>query len=245
MPDGAPPWRLLHVAIVASTQDVAIDAARRGEVARFAISAGVQTAGRGSRGRGWTAPPGNLNLSVLLRPSGPPDPGHWSLLAGVALFEALSPYAGGGLMLKWPNDILLNGGKLGGILIDSTLDDKRRVEWLVIGVGANLRESPRIAGQSTACLPPPAPDARTVVNAFLASLDRWADTDIRAAWLARAHAPGTIIDMVTRDRRIRGRFAGLSAQGELLLENHPPINSAEIFLPQQAARPRVVPCSSS
>ncbi len=196
----------------------------------------MQTEARGSRGRSWTAPAGNLSLSVLLRPQGAkPDPGFWALLAGVALYEALTPYSSG-LMLKWPNDLLLDGGKLGGILIDSSLADDGGLDWVIIGMGANLLSRPQHEARPTAALPSPGPAASTVAWRVLHQLDRWADADIRSAWLARGHEIGTLIDVVTPQRRIRGRFAGLTSQGALLLQGQSvPISSADIFL---AAPPR-------
>ncbi len=229
-------WRLQFFPQLPSTQDVALEAARRGDPGRLAVLAEVQTAGRGSRGRGWTAPAGNLNLSVLLRPPGArPDPGNWALLAGVSLYDALSPYAGG-LLLKWPNDVLRDGRKLGGVLIDCSLAADGLLDWVVIGFGANLAHAPCVEGRQTACLPAPAPSARTVAEAVLAALDRHAELDMRAAWLSRAHAAGTEIDVVTRRRRLRGRFAGLNEAGELLLMGvEQPVSSAEVFLAPSVA----------
>jgi BirA family biotin operon repressor/biotin-[acetyl-CoA-carboxylase] ligase len=157
MTSAAPPsWRVQEHKTLASTQDAAIAAARAGDPGRLAILAATQTAGRGSRGRGWLSPAGNLNLSVLLRPDASVPPGLYALLAGVALHEALSAYAAG-LMLKWPNDLLLGGAKLGGILIDASFAAAGVPDWVVIGIGANLAVAPHIAGRETAALPPPAP----------------------------------------------------------------------------------------
>ncbi len=221
---------------LASTQDMAIHAARAGDPGRLAVLASVQSAGRGSRGRTWIAPAGNLNLSVLLRPAGArPNPGYWSLLAGVALHDALASHTGG-LMLKWPNDVLLDGAKLGGVLIETGLRPDGLLDWVVIGFGANLAEAPAVDGRATACLPPPPPDAREVAESVLSSIDACAGTDVRAAWLARGHGLGTAIDVATPQRRISGRFAGLTMAGELLLDGDPqPISSAEIFLSSRAS----------
>ena len=152
------------------------------------------------------------------------------MLAGVALHSALAPFAER-LMLKWPNDVLLCGAKLGGILIDSSVLPNGLLDWVVIGIGANLARAPQCEGRLTACLPAPAPPAAAIAAAVLGEFDRWATADFHAAWLARAHRPGTVIDVATQDRRLRGRFAGLTARGELLLEGYPaPISSAEVFL---------------
>ena len=203
----------------------------------------TQSAGRGSRGRGWTAPKGNLNLSVLLRPCCPPNAGRWAFHAGVALYEALSPYTTG-LLLKWPNDVLLNDHKIGGVLIDSSLDEAGNLAWVVVGIGANLVEAPVVDGRTTACLPSPSPSADTVAEAFLRHFDHWEEMDVHSAWLDRAHKPGTVIDVVTPHRRVRGRFVGLSLRGELILDGvSTPISSAEVFLPSSVYRSAASSCS--
>jgi BirA family biotin operon repressor/biotin-[acetyl-CoA-carboxylase] ligase len=230
-----PAWRLQAHAVLGSTQDVALAAAEAGDPGRLAVMAARQTEGRGSRGRGWTAPAGNLNLSVLLRPErAAPEPGRWALLAGVALHAVLSAHVAGGLMLKWPNDVLLNGGKLAGILIDAHLGADGYVTWVVIGMGANLAEAPHIEGRACACLPPPAPPAEEIIAALLPALDLYdalPTAEICAAWLARAHGVGTMLDVVTPSRRIAGRFAGLTARGDLMLAGEAaPISAGEVFL---------------
>jgi len=221
--------------LVASTQDAAIAAARAGDPGRLAILAERQHAGRGSRGRDWASPPGNLALSVLLRPNAAVvDPARWALLAGVALHDALAPYAPG-LMLKWPNDLIFASGKLGGILIDSETEPDGGLAWVVIGLGANLTRAPEIADRLAVCLPDPPPDARAVARAVVDNLDAYSAQSTAAicsAWLARAHPIGTQMDVLTATRRIQGRFAGLTECGELRLEGNPgAISSAEVFLP--------------
>jgi BirA family biotin operon repressor/biotin-[acetyl-CoA-carboxylase] ligase len=224
-------WRWQHHETIRSTQDLALEAARANDPGHLAILADLQTAGRGSRGRAWTAPPGNLNLSLLLRPP-PAPPGRWPLLAGLALHTALAPYAPD-LMLKWPNDLLLNGAKLAGILIDSEATPSGHLSWLVIGLGANLAAAPHIKGRPTASLPPPAPAARAIAEAITQTFDAYEHAPMAAiveAWRACAHPIGTELDVLTPQRRITGRFAGLSPNGELLLEGEAlAISSAEVF----------------
>ncbi len=232
----APPgWRVQCFEALGSTQDVALAAARAGDPGNLAILAERQSAGRGSRGRGWTSPPGNLSLSVLIRPGpGGGDMGRWALLAGIALHDALSVESAG-LMLKWPNDLLLDGAKLGGMLIDATLDAAGACAWLVIGFGANLASAPAIPGRATACLAAPAPSAPDVAARVLAGLDRFRHIPLDALcaeWLGRAHPIGTHLDILTPSRRISGAFAGLSPTGALLLAGRDePVSSGEVFLP--------------
>ena len=232
MTEAAPPgWRWQTHETLASTQDEAIAAARAGDPGRLAILAVFQTAGRGRGGRTWVASEGNLNLSVLLRPANPvPAPGRWALMAGIALHDALSAHTSG-LTLKWPNDVLLHGAKLAGILIDSDVV-AGAVAWIVIGMGANLRTAPSLPDREAAHLPPPAPPAQEVAGAVLRELDALLDASdaaLRDAWLDRAHALGTMIEVQLPHRRLTGAFAGLTEAGELLLAGHTmPIRSGEV-----------------
>ena len=225
--DPAPPaWRVQRYACLASTQDMAIAAAAAGDPGRLAILADTQTAGRGSRGRGWTSPAGNLHFSALLRPSLPIRPGFWSLLAGVALYEALAPSANG-LMLKWPNDLLLDGAKLGGILIDAS-------GYVVIGIGANLVTAPFVEGRRTAHLPGPAPDPGVIAERLIGEIERFSVRSLDCvieAWLERAHPLGTPLDIRMPQRHLKGPFAGLTESGCLRIEGYADaISSAEVFV---------------
>jgi BirA family biotin operon repressor/biotin-[acetyl-CoA-carboxylase] ligase len=236
----APPsWRVQEHEELASTQDAAIQAARTNDPGRLAILAHTQTAGRGSRGRAWESPPGNLNLSVLLRPQAPHAPGLYALLAGIALHKALSPYAQN-LMLKWPNDLLLGGAKLGGILIDASFAADGTPAWFVIGIGANLAAAPKIPGRQTASLPPPAPAPRDIADKILEALDT--TNNITDEWLMRAHPIGTPLNIETPHKSIEGTFQGITATGALKVAQHPePISSAEVFLGLCASAPALEP----
>jgi BirA family biotin operon repressor/biotin-[acetyl-CoA-carboxylase] ligase len=232
-----PGYRLEQVASLPSTSDACVERARAGAPDGLAILADSQTAARGSRGRDWICPPGNLYLSVLLRPRNPAEEagaGQWALLAGVALIEALERFSAApyGLCLKWPNDVLSDGAKLAGILVDAAMMAGGRIggsgtDWLVIGVGANLAAAPAIEGRRIAALVTPdgaPPSPVSVAQAFLARIEAWRAVlardgfaQIRDAWLRRAHPLGTPVTIKDALRIRTGVFAGLSAQGELLL----------------------------
>lgn len=184
---------------------MALAAARAG-ADRLVVLADRQTAGRGRGGRAWQAPAGNLNFSAVLRPPPEVPAGAWSLAAGVALIDALRASVpatlAAELCLKWPNDVLLRGAKLAGILVDAALSPGGAAEWLVIGIGANLVAAPTLPDRPTAALAelgislPPRPLAEAITEA----LDKWAAAPwpaIRAAWLARAHPPGTPLPSMT------------------------------------------------
>jgi BirA family transcriptional regulator, biotin operon repressor / biotin---[acetyl-CoA-carboxylase] ligase len=186
----------------------------------LAVLALRQSAGRGSRGRLWQAPEGNLNLSVLKRLAA--EAGMFALLAGVAVAEAVEALTQLVVTLKWPNDVLLKRAKLAGILIDAA-PAGAGLDWLVIGIGMNLREAPRIEGRKTTALGSHAREVspEIMANAVLARLSHWQDAPsaaIMTAWMSRAHAIGTPIEVQAGGQLLSGSFAGLSPAGELLLQ---------------------------
>ncbi len=224
-------WRIERYESLPSTSDLCIARAHAGEAAGLVVLAGRQSGGRGRAGRVWLSPPGNLALSLLLRPETPlAEAGQWALVAGVTLIEALLavlPRAAGRLALKWPNDVMLEGDKLAGILIDSAAGAAGRMAWLVLGFGANLATAPELAERPTAALaglaPPPSPE--TLAAALLERLDAWQAVwrergfdPLRETWLRHAHPLGTALSLIQGARPVTGRFAGLSPTGALLLD---------------------------
>ncbi|MBX9594536.1 MAG: biotin--[acetyl-CoA-carboxylase] ligase [Roseomonas sp.] len=220
-------WRLRVHESLGSTTDPLLRLAAAGEPEGVAILALRQTAGRGRDGRVWDSPAGNLYLSALLRPGGPArDIGQWALLSAVALHDALAPFLppGARLTAKWPNDLLLDGAKIAGILTDSAADASGQVEWIIFGTGANLATAPSVPGRETACLARDghaAPAPQVVAAALLAAIDHWRGVlaaqgfgAIRRAWMARGPAMGQPLAM--RDGRA-GTYAGLADDGSLLL----------------------------
>jgi BirA family biotin operon repressor/biotin-[acetyl-CoA-carboxylase] ligase len=118
-----------------STNDVLKARARGGSPEWAAVLADTQTGGRGREGRAWTSPPGGLYLSVLLRPRFE-EVGFVPLAAGVAVAEVAGEY-GVEARVKWPNDVLVGGAKLAGVLTESS-SSSRGVDWVVVGVGVNV-----------------------------------------------------------------------------------------------------------
>jgi BirA family biotin operon repressor/biotin-[acetyl-CoA-carboxylase] ligase len=181
----------------------------------------AQDAGRGRQGRQWQSLDGNFSGSTLvqLRPGDPPA-ASLALAAGLALIEAVDIAAPGrALMLKWPNDLMLEGAKLGGILLERTGDR------VVAGFGVNLAEAPVIEGRRTADLggvigaqafaPLLAASLARLVGAWRAAPpDKFA-----RAWLQRAHPVGTRLTVHTgEDERISGLFGGIEPDGALRLD---------------------------
>jgi BirA family biotin operon repressor/biotin-[acetyl-CoA-carboxylase] ligase len=183
------------------------------------VRAERQTAGRGRQGRAWAMAPGNLAASVLvrLRPSDPPS-AQLSFLAGVALHQVAAAYvAPARLMLKWPNDLLLDGAKLAGILCE------RAGDRVIAGFGVNLATAPAIEGRETIAFPPPPPDPDRFLEALamafeehLALWRREGFEPLRALWLRAAHPLGTLLSL-SGDPDLQGQFDGLEADGALRL----------------------------
>lgn len=180
----------------------------------------AQDEGKGRQGRPWSSLAGNFFGSTLiqLRVGDPPAPGL-SLACGLALIEAVDAAAPGEpLMLKWPNDLLLGGAKLAGILLERTGDH------IVAGFGVNLAVAPAIEGRVTASLDralTPQAFAPLLAASMARMLSLWRSSEPAAfaqAWLARAHAIGTPLDVHSGPgKRIAGRFDGLEADGALRL----------------------------
>ncbi|WP_159993518.1 biotin--[acetyl-CoA-carboxylase] ligase [Roseomonas sp. 18066] len=223
-------WRLSVHEELPSTQDVVLAGASAGEADGLAVLALAQSAGRGTQGRPWRSPRGNLFLSLLMRPSGlARELPQWSLLAAVALADAVSGYLpdAGVLRLKWPNDLLLGGAKAAGILTQAAPDGAGGIAWLAFGIGVNLAEAPPLPDRPTASLAgqgvaPPSPTR--FAWALLGALDHWRGVQaaegfapVRAAWMARGPAQGAALTVTQAGRLRAGHYAGLAEDGRLLL----------------------------
>jgi BirA family biotin operon repressor/biotin-[acetyl-CoA-carboxylase] ligase len=123
---------------VSSTMDVIHQLAADGAAAGTAVIAGEQLEGRGSRGRSWHSPPGGLWLSVLCRPASAAGVEVTSLRVGLAVAESLETVVKRTIALKWPNDLMLDGRKLGGVLCEARWQGDT-LGWVAVGVGINVR----------------------------------------------------------------------------------------------------------
>ncbi|TDD72935.1 biotin--[acetyl-CoA-carboxylase] ligase [Jiangella aurantiaca] len=204
-------WSVHRVATTGSTNADVAAAARSGAAEGYAVVADHQSAGRGRLDRRWEAPPGTaLAMSFLLRPDGVPAT-RWSwlpLLAGVAVVDAVAAAAGASAVLKWPNDVLLDGGKLSGILAE-------RVETpsgpaAVLGIGLNVAQTPDQLPPGGASLAPYGAAADAVLDAVVDGLAvRYSD------WRAAAgdpYASGLAADYARRcdtiGRHVRAELPG-------------------------------------
>jgi BirA family biotin operon repressor/biotin-[acetyl-CoA-carboxylase] ligase len=201
------------VAETGSTNDDLAAQARDGAAEGLWLRAERQTGGKGRQGRAWVSPSGNLHASTLVRlqAEDPPAP-TLALVAAVALHEAIAPHAPAA-RIKWPNDLLVDGAKLAGILLE------RQSNAVIVGFGANLASRPAGLDRAAACLDPPVPASaflEDLAARFAGWLARWrADglAPIRAAWLAAAHPVGAAL--AAGDAR--GAFEGLDETGALRL----------------------------
>lgn len=224
----APPpgWRLRIEESLPSTSDLLLRLAAAGEPEGLAVMARRQTGGRGRDGRSWESPAGNLYLSLLLRPGTPArDAARWSLIGAVAMAEAVEPDLAdpAALRLKWPNDLLLGGAKLAGVLCESGATPEGRMEWVILGFGINLAVAPAVPGRVTTCLAPPgaAPAPEAVAARLLRAVEAWRErpmADLVAAWLRRGPRPGERLTLRGAAGETSGTFAGLAEDGALLLD---------------------------
>ncbi|MBX3564665.1 MAG: biotin--[acetyl-CoA-carboxylase] ligase [Sphingomonas sp.] len=211
--------------------------ARSGASEGLWLRAERQTQGKGRQGRAWASPEGNLYISTLVRVRhGEPSPATLALVAAVALEETVALF-GVQPMLKWPNDLLVNGAKLSGILLER-VDDA-----VILGFGVNLAHHPtdtdRPATGIAAHAPAPDPEvfAETLAEIFARWLSRWRDgiAPIRERWLARAHPIGTALTARLADgTSVDGLFDGLTSDGALSLRladgSHRAIHAGDVFL---------------
>ncbi|MEO9462939.1 MAG: biotin--[acetyl-CoA-carboxylase] ligase [Marinomonas sp.] len=188
------------------------------------IVAKRQDSGRGRQGREWFDGAGNFMGSTVVAISPQSPPAHTlALVTGLAVYETVSALLPdpSSLKLKWPNDLLLGGAKLAGILLETSGDH------VVVGIGVNLRAAPQLPDRQTTALaqfmPPPELDhfANSLARCFDAELERWRNFGLETLirrWLACAYPVGTAISVHDpAGETLLGRFDGLDENGSLLL----------------------------
>jgi len=227
----SPFYHLVRHERIDSTNEEAKRLAAAGAASGTLVWAGEQTAGRGRRGRGWVSPVGNLYLSLLLRPNCPPAVAcQVNFAAGVALAEALAEFlpAGKGASLKWPNDVLVGGAKVSGILLEASAAADGMIDWLVVGVGVNVAHAPADTPYPASSLHREGAQGANpadLLKAFARRFQSWYETwqregfePVRARWLAWARGLGEPIEVRLERETLHGRFADLDASGALALE---------------------------
>jgi BirA family biotin operon repressor/biotin-[acetyl-CoA-carboxylase] ligase len=222
--------RLVSLNTVGSTNAEAFARARAGERGPLWITARRQTAGRGRRGRPWVSEPGNLYASLLLTDPAPPQrAAELSLVAALAVHDALAeraPVLGPRLQVKWPNDILCDGAKLAGILVEGESAPGRPLA-VVIGIGVNCAHYPpgtpypATSLAEAGALVTPESLTQALAGTMAQRLAQWARgadfAAIRTAWLRRAAGLGAPARVRLPEREVEGVVETLDDAGRLVL----------------------------
>lgn len=242
LPEG---WVLECLARTDSTNETAKHIELNDENRVSIVQADVQTAGRGRRGRAWIGREGNLFFSLALRVSEISRLGEYSFLTALALAEAIKEIAPDlRPECKWPNDVLIDGAKISGILLET--DGKRGIERLIIGVGVNLMPLeggemlyPVTSLAQKGCFA----SKETVLSAFAKHFDYWDGirrkngfSPVLTAWKNIAYGLGGEITVNLPDRSLKGVFSGLDKDGCLLLNNSDgeyKITAGDVFFGKQ------------
>jgi len=221
------PFSLIALERVGSTNDEAkalVGAGRAGDL--LVVSAREQTAGRGRQARVWVSEPGNLHCSLMLAMTdGMATAAQIGFVAAVALVDALGELVPAArFRCKWPNDVLCIGRKVAGMLLEAADDT-----WLVLGIGVDVAHAPPPGQVMTPAVALAdlgyGGEAAAVLAAFCAAfapwLARWRAegfAPVRAAWLERAGRVGEPLTVRPGGEPLHGTFAGLDADGALLLD---------------------------
>lgn len=232
LPKLPPVYRLVALDSVVSTNDEALRLAAEGAEDGTLVWAREQTKGRGRQGRDWASPPGNLYVSLVLRPDC--TLGEAAQLGFVAALAAGDTIGSIGAPMiettyKWPNDVLLNGRKSVGILMESRSTPEGVLEYLILGIGINVASHPeeaRFPATSLRAEGTPADvseiDALEALSRhFLNWTNRWLNDGfgpIRQAWLTHAHKLGEEIEVRLPNETLTGIFRDLDETGALVLE---------------------------
>jgi BirA family transcriptional regulator, biotin operon repressor / biotin---[acetyl-CoA-carboxylase] ligase len=231
-------YRLLSLEATGSTNDDALQAARSGDPGHLWITAAEQFAGRGRHGRQWSSPQGNLYASLLLiDPCDVASAPQLGFVAGLALHEAVEAVTGLGaprLALKWPNDLLLDGAKISGLLLEGHRLQPEGPLAIVIGFGVNVSFAPSGTPYPAASLQEVQSNLSrdqvflALSSAFARTFTAWRTSSrmnasdpfgaIRKLWLERAAGVGQEVTLRLPSGEKRGVFEGLDRFGRLQLK---------------------------
>lgn len=234
----------IHFESTGSTNDEARRLAASGDAGPVWITTDEQTAGRGRRGRVWVSSRGNLMSTLLLNPRAPAaECAQLSFVSAIAAADTVAHFApDADVKVKWPNDVLANGRKVSGILLESASAGGEPY-FLAIGIGVNLAYFPPDTEFPATCLAwlgVPVPPTRDALTQLAGSFAKWYDiwrghgfSPIRDAWLARAANLGSRIRARLTNEETSGVFEGIDETGALLLREAPDrlrtIAAGEVF----------------
>lgn len=218
--------QIAYFASLPSTMDEARARAQAGCPEGVAVQADEQTAGRGRLGNNWISPKGNLYITVVLRPPRAiAQAGQLSFVTALALADTFATCGvpGDAIRLKWPNDVMMDGRKSAGILLESQMKPDGRCDFILIGTGVNIVAAP----EDRACLNDYA--TGTSVHAFaqkyMGALGKrygaWLEhgfDPVREAWLEKAYNLGGTINARLPRETLTGVFTGIDMDGALMLD---------------------------
>ena len=237
-------WRLEHHTSLPSTMDRARALAGEGDPGNLVVWADEQTAGRGRQGRGWQSPPGNLYATLLLRPEqSPAAAARLGFVAGLAMAAAAAAWLPNErVSLKWPNDLMVDGRKCAGILLEAS-GGIERLDWLLLGSGVNLATHPEgleypvisFAKAGASVLP------AALLERYLEQFENYRKalkkdgfSAIREIWLQRAQGLGRPLTARLPGTTLSGTFRDLDLDGALVLEEpsgaRRRITAADVYL---------------
>ncbi len=224
-------YHLLSFDSLDSTNEEAKRLAKGGGCHGAVIWAKHQSEGKGRMGRAWVSSDGNLFVSVLLQPEKPvADLSQLSFVAAVAVLESLESLLpqGNRLQCKWPNDVLLNDRKLGGILLESFQTPENKKPWVVVGVGINVDSFPPRTEFPATCLKDAGVElvsAKIIlsrfIHHFIESYNLWNTkgfAPVRKKWVAAAWGMEQRLCARLPDSSVEGICQGIDANGSLLLK---------------------------
>jgi BirA family biotin operon repressor/biotin-[acetyl-CoA-carboxylase] ligase len=219
-------WKVFRYGQVASTQDLAREAALKSGAIGTVIVAESQTSGRGRRGRSWSSPAGGLYLTAVLRPSRHPD--LVPLMAGIAVAGAIRRLTGLRAELKWSNDVLIGGRKVAGVIAETVWRGDEALHTL-LGIGLNVnnalpRDLPRATNLSKEL--GANVDAEHVLRELLGEIGVWSErldegpAGVLDAWRALSVTFSGEIEIIdSAGERIRGIAVDVDQDGALLVDD--------------------------
>jgi BirA family transcriptional regulator, biotin operon repressor / biotin---[acetyl-CoA-carboxylase] ligase len=206
-----------------------------------------QSGGRGRRGRTWTSPRGNLYCSIIVRPPVPlAHAAQTGYVAALAVHDLMVSCCRDTALVhtKWPNDVLINGKKASGILLESSMSAGSMIDWLVIGIGINVAHFPTDTAFEATSLDQESPTPVTLEETLyqlIAAFDRWYQVwldqgfqAIRATWIEKARGIGEDIIVRLEKQELSGIFAGIDPDGALVLRQQSGdqlISAGDLFFP--------------
>jgi BirA family transcriptional regulator, biotin operon repressor / biotin---[acetyl-CoA-carboxylase] ligase len=217
--------KIFHFETLDSTQDKAKEFLSSGMELPFTIYADMQTKGRGRSGNEWVSQQGNLltSLVIPLKNIHAKNAGQYSFLTAVALMDCFSDYGVSHAVNKWPNDILVDGKKIAGILLESDIGADGFITALIIGIGVNLASAP----EGAVCINDLTGDMISSsdflkqfvkqLNTQMLYMEQSGFSPIRQKWIDNAYGIGQLIKIRLPHETFHGTFIGLDEEGALLV----------------------------